>query len=54
MACPLEDCGGVYGYYNLLEILKDPTHEEHEDMLEWAGGEIDPEEFSVEEVNALL
>ena len=34
-ACPPEDCGGVGGYYNLLEILADPKHEEHEDMVSW-------------------
>ncbi|MGH9654149.1 MAG: plasmid pRiA4b ORF-3 family protein [Bryobacteraceae bacterium] len=49
-ACPPEDCGGIYGFYNLLEILGDPEHEEHEEMLEWAG-EFDPEAFSVDEVN---
>ncbi len=36
-ACPPEDCGGIPGYYNLLEILGDPTHEEHEDMKNWLG-----------------
>lgn len=34
-ACPPEDCGGVGGYYNLLEILADPKHEEHEAMVSW-------------------
>jgi len=43
--CPPEDCGGPWGYESLLEILADPTHEEHAEMLEWAGGPIDPEAF---------
>jgi hypothetical protein len=34
-ACPPEDCGGVGGYYNLLEIIRDPSHEEHEDRIIW-------------------
>jgi hypothetical protein len=51
---PPEDCGGVPGYYNLLEALRDPTHPEHEDMLDWLGGEFDPEVFSVEAVNRRL
>ena len=51
-ACPPEDCGGIWGYENLLEALADPKHEEHEEMLEWIGDTIDPEAFSVEEVNA--
>jgi len=27
-SCPPEDCGGTWGYENLLEILKDPEHGE--------------------------
>ncbi len=34
-ACPPEDCGGVPGYYRLLEILSDPNDEEHTEMIEW-------------------
>lgn len=37
-ACPPEDCGGVPGYYELLEILWDASHEEHESMVEWLKG----------------
>jgi hypothetical protein len=40
--CPPEDCGGAPGYDNLLEILADPDHEEHEETLVWCGGLIDP------------
>jgi hypothetical protein len=57
-ACPPEDCGGPWGYQNLKEVLADPRHEEHEDMLDWlgldSGGEFDPGQFSVDEVNARL
>lgn len=49
-ACPPEDCGGTYGYADLLEALADPDHEEHESYVEWAG-EFDPEEFDPEAVN---
>jgi hypothetical protein len=44
-ACPPEDCGGVYGYENVLTVIQNPTHEEHESMLEWLGGRFDPERF---------
>ncbi|MBN1910542.1 MAG: SEC-C domain-containing protein [Pirellulales bacterium] len=50
-AGPPEDCGGVWGYYRLLEILSDPDHEEHEEQLEWLGDDFDPEEFDVEQIN---
>ena len=57
-ACPPEDCGGPWGYENLKEVLADPRHEEHEDLLDWlgldSGDEFDPAEFSLDEVNARL
>jgi len=53
-ACPPEDCGGTGGYENFLAAIRDPGHEEHEEMLEWIGGEFDPEEFDLEEVNEEL
>jgi hypothetical protein len=53
-ACPPEDCGGVWGYANLLQALADPKHPEHEDMLEWLGGPFDPEDFHPERTNAAL
>ena len=44
-ACPPEDCGGIWGYEHFLEVVQDPKHEEHDDMLEWVGGNFDPDEF---------
>ena len=53
-ACPPEDCGGVWGYENFLAAVRDPQHEEHDDMLEWCGGKFDPEAFDVKRVNKTL
>jgi hypothetical protein len=53
-AAPPEDCGGPWGYVDLLAILQDPKHPEHEEMLEWAGGPSDPEAFDLEGINAAL
>lgn len=53
-ACPPEDCGGTWGYTELIETLRDPNHPEHESMLEWAGEEFNPEAFDVNEVNEAL
>jgi Plasmid pRiA4b ORF-3-like protein len=53
-ACPPEDVGGIWGYGNFLEVIQNPDHGEHENFLEWIGGEFDPEEFNLEEVNKLL
>jgi hypothetical protein len=52
--CPPEDCGGVWGYSDMLEILKQPDHEEYDSYIEWLGGEFDPEYFDKDEVNDLL
>jgi hypothetical protein len=51
---PPEDCGGVPGFYNLLEAIGDPEHDQHEEMRDWLGDDFDPEAFSVDEVNRRL
>lgn len=53
-ACPPEDCGGPWGYQELLEAIADPRHEEHASMIEWLGGSFDPEAFDPDAVNAAL
>jgi Plasmid pRiA4b ORF-3-like protein len=53
-ATPPEDCGGIGGFYNLLEIMGDPSHPEHADMKRWLGGEFDAAAFYVQEVNQAL
>lgn len=53
-ACPPEDCGGPWGYEELLSVIRNPKHEEHESTMEWLGGEFDPEEFDLEGVNQAL
>lgn len=50
-ACPPEDCGGTGGYEHLLNLLADPRHPEHADMVEWVGGSFDPEAFDAGEIN---
>jgi len=50
-ACPPEDCGSVRGYEEFLEAIMDPQHQRHEELLEWAGGEFDPEHFDPKEIN---
>ena len=52
--CPPEDCGGVWGYEELLQILADPAHPERAERLEWLGEDFDPEDFSIPIANAAL
>lgn len=60
---PLEDCGGVWRWNNLCEILQDPKHPEYEEYSEWSGIEalnpdgtknFDPELFELKPVNKKL
>jgi hypothetical protein len=53
-ACPPEDCGGTSGYDDLLRILRNPKHEEHQSMKEWLGRPFDPQAFDAETVNTYL
>lgn len=54
-ACPPEDCGGPWGYGELLAILADPSHPEHEERVmwagEWGGGMLDSDAFDTSEFN---
>lgn len=55
-ACPPEDCGGVPGYYMLLDALADPADEQHDDMIDWLQNHAknyypyDPDAFAPESV----
>ncbi len=53
-ACPPEDCGGVPGYAELLEVLADPDHEDHTQFQQWVGGAFDPAVFDLAGVNVAL
>ena len=45
-ACPPEDCGGVWGYAELLNAINDRKHPEHDEVVEWVGGKFNPESFN--------
>ena len=48
-ACPPEDCGGPWGFQDLLSILSDPKHPEHDERIEWLGGLFDADAFDPSE-----
>lgn len=54
MNCPPEDCGGIWGYMEMLKVLKNQNHKENESISEWIGEDFDPAYFDVNEVNSLL
>ncbi len=58
LAAPPDDCGGVWGYYDLLESLADPDNDQHAERLEWLGlsdaDEFDHELFDLDKINVAL
>jgi hypothetical protein len=53
-ACPPEDIGGAPGYAEFLDAMTDPSHPDHDDMLEWHGDSFGPTVFEWERVNQWL
>lgn len=53
-AGPPEDVGGSMGYEGFLDAIDNPSHEEHEQYLEWIGGSFDAERLSIGRINRLL
>ena len=53
LACPPEDSGGIWGYYDMLEALEDKDHPEHDDMKEWIG-KFDAEKCDLKKINRNL
>jgi hypothetical protein len=52
-----EDCGGSWGYAELLKILKilkSPHHPDHQEMKQSAGERFEPETVDLEEINQRL
>jgi hypothetical protein len=50
-ARPPEDCGGIHGYKELLEVLKNTKHPEHRETKVWVGSKFNPTNFSVDACN---
>lgn len=53
-ACPPEDCGGIFRYQWMLEVLGDPNHEEYAEVMEWVGDDFDPGALDIDAINGEL
>ncbi len=56
-AAPPEDCGGVFGYSRMLELLARPRKEldaNEREFLDLFADEFDPDEFDIDAVNRML
>jgi len=53
-AAPPEDCGGIGGYYDLLEAINNPKNPDHDDMMEWLEiekpSDFDPNKFNIRKI----
>ncbi|HEY1867704.1 MAG TPA: plasmid pRiA4b ORF-3 family protein [Candidatus Cybelea sp.] len=47
--CPPEDVGGPPGYRQLLEVIRDPHHPEHDELKRWAESKFYPHRFWAQE-----
>lgn len=48
---PLEDCGGIGGYYQLLEVLSNPKDPKYKETLEWVKGMTGKKTYQPESFN---
>ncbi len=53
-ACPPEDCGGPWGFDQLMAILGDEKHPQHERCRDWTPVNYDPARFDLNEINEAL
>jgi hypothetical protein len=50
---PPEDCGGEYGYYEFIEVMKNPEHEKYDTIKKWADS-VDWQRLNLDMVNFRL
>lgn len=53
-ACPPENCGGVYGYKHLLDVLADPKSPEYMMMKNWVPRNFNPKKFNKKKAQKLI
>jgi len=51
---PVEDCGGPWGFAELVEAAGNPKHERFADLVEWGLEKWDPAKFSIEQADRKL
>lgn len=48
-ACPPEDCGGIWGYQDVVEATKHKRSERYKELKDWLGEDFDPYQFDKKE-----
>jgi hypothetical protein len=54
MCCPPEDVGGVPGFLHFLAAMADPRHPDHDEQLDWHGGQFDPHHLDLDRIKTKL
>ncbi len=49
--CPMEDCGGIWGYYECIDVMEDPDNPESSDRRIWAESQGYGISYDMDEVN---
>lgn len=52
--CPPEDCGGPYGFREMLKKFRNPKHKDYEALLDWLPEDYDPEKFELASIDMEL
>jgi len=50
-SCPPEDCGGIWGYQHLVEVMSNKKHKEYKSMKAWLGEDFDAEAIDIDLIN---
>lgn len=52
--CPPEDVGGIHGFEEFKEIMKDKSHPERDSYIEWYGSLFEVNKVDLDEINKQL
>lgn len=52
--CPFEDSGGLWGYYEKLENVRDVNNPEREELLDWLMRDIEERKYDLKAINLRL
>ena len=53
-ACPPEDCGGPWGYGDMIKVLAGRRNARRRELVEWLGGTFDHKAFDLDEARERL
>ena len=52
--CPPEDCGGIHGFYEMLDAFNGDDENSKQEYIDWLGCSFNPEDFNLKTINNQL